>query len=139
MLKLKESLDKVLTEYPPVERVSADPVQFQRRFFDEGKSQTEVEAVAVFSAMLSYGSAAQFTKNMELSLKRANAVAEYMFQTQYDRSYSEPLRKMLIVEGRSFNEPILTEDGKEDFARSRRVELKLTVKRWDIKGAFGFL
>ena len=81
---------------------------------------------------------AQFTRNMELSLKRANSVAEYMFNTGYNKTYSDPLRKMLIVEGKSFNEPILDENGKEDYAKSRRVELKLTVKRWDIKGALGF-
>ncbi len=80
----------------------------------------------------------QFTKNMELSLKRANSVAEYMFKTNYNKAYSGKLRNMLIVEGKSFSEPILKSDGTEDFDKSRRVELKLTVKRWDISQAFGF-
>lgn len=80
----------------------------------------------------------QFTKNMELSLKRANSVAEYMFKTNYNKAYSGKLREMLIVEGKSFSEPILKNDGTEDFDKSRRVELKLTVKRWDISQAFGF-
>lgn len=80
---------------------------------------------------------AQFARNMELSLKRANSVAEYVFKTNYNKQYSEQLRKMLVVEGKSFNEPILV-NGVEDFAKSRRVELKLKVKRWDIKEAFGF-
>ena len=80
----------------------------------------------------------QFTKNMELSLKRANSVAEYMFKTNYNKAYSEQLRNRLIVEGKSFSEPILKSDGTEDFDKSRRVELKLTVKRWDISQAFGF-
>ena len=79
----------------------------------------------------------QFAKNMELSLKRANSVAEYMFKTNYDKTYSEKLRKMLVVEGKSFNEPILV-NGTEDYAKSRRVELKVKVKRWDIANAFGF-
>ena len=79
----------------------------------------------------------QFTKNMELSLKRANSVAEYMFQTKYDRKYAEPLRKMLIVEGRSYNDPILV-NGVEDYDKSRRVELKFKVKHWNISTAFGF-
>lgn len=79
----------------------------------------------------------QFAKNMELSLKRANSVAEYMFRTNYDKTYSEKLRHLLVVEGKSFNEPVIT-NGVEDFAKSRRVELKLTVKRWDISQAFGF-
>ena len=80
----------------------------------------------------------QFAKNMELSLKRANSVAEYMFRTNYNKAYSEQLRNRLIVEGKSFTEPILKSDGTEDFDKSRRVELKLTVKRWDISEALGF-
>ena len=79
----------------------------------------------------------QYTKNMELSLKRANSVAEYMFKTNYDKAHSAKLRKMLVVEGKSFSDPILV-DGVEDYAKSRRVELKVKVKRWDIASAFGF-
>ena len=79
----------------------------------------------------------QFSKNMELSLKRANSVAEYMLKTGYNVEYADKLKKKLIVEGKSFNEPIMVE-GVEDFDKSRRVELKLEVKRWDIANAFGF-
>ena len=74
---------------------------------------------------------------MELSLKRANSVAEHILKTNYNKSYSDKLRKMIIVEGKSFNEPILV-NGKEDFAKSRRVELKLKIKSWDVMGALGF-
>ena len=70
----------------------------------------------------------QFAKNMELSLKRANSVAQYMFNTNYDKQYSDQLRSMLTVEGKSFSDPILTPEGTEDFAKSRRVELKLIFK-----------
>lgn len=69
----------------------------------------------------------QFSKNMDLSLKRANAVAEYIFQTGYNKKYTDKLTKTIVVEGRSSTDPILTE-GKEDYAKSRRVELKLIVK-----------
>jgi len=79
----------------------------------------------------------QFAKNMELSLKRANSVAQYMFNTNYDKQYSDQLRSMLTVEGKSFSDPILTPEGTEDFAKSRRVELKLKVKRMDLSKAFG--
>lgn len=80
---------------------------------------------------------AQFAKNMELSLLRANAVEKYMFQTAYDKKYDETLRKMVVVEGKSFSEPVLTADGKEDLAKSRRVELKLRVKAKNISRMFG--
>ncbi len=70
----------------------------------------------------------QFAKNMELSLLRANAVADYAFKTNFDKKNSEKLRKMLVVEGKSFSEPILDENGKEDYAKSRRVEMKVRVK-----------
>lgn len=73
----------------------------------------------------------QFIKNMDLSTKRANAVAEYMFKTNYDKKYSPELIKMVVVEGKSFTDPILT-DGKEDYAKSRRVEMRLKVKPTDI-------
>lgn len=79
----------------------------------------------------------QFAKNMELSLKRANSVAQYMLKTNYNKKYSDQLRKMIIVEGRSFSDPILKSDGTEDYAKSRRVELKLKVKRLDLSNAFG--
>ena len=78
----------------------------------------------------------QFMRNMDLSLRRANAVAEYIFRTQYDKKYADDFRKKLVVEGKSFNDPVLV-NGKEDFARSRRVELKIKVKNWDVSKALG--
>ena len=78
----------------------------------------------------------QFLRNMDLSLKRANAVAEYIFKTNYDKKYSEQFRKIIVVEGKSFNEPILV-NGIEDFDKSRRVELKLKVKDWNVSTALG--
>lgn len=78
----------------------------------------------------------QFLRNMDLSLKRANAVAEYMFKTNYNKAYADRLRKIIVVEGKSFNEPVLV-NGVEDYARSRRVELKLKVKNWNVSTALG--
>lgn len=78
----------------------------------------------------------QFLKNMDLSLKRAQAVADYIFKTNYDKKYSDQFRKIVVVEGKSFNEPVLV-NGIEDFDKSRRVELKLKVKSWDVSSALG--
>lgn len=73
----------------------------------------------------------QYMKNMALSLERANAVADYIFQTGYDKKYNEKLKKMLVVEGKSYSEPILV-NGKEDYNKSRRVEMRLKVKKLDV-------
>lgn len=69
----------------------------------------------------------QYMKNMELSLKRAYEVANYMTNTPYNKANGNRLRKMIIVEGASFSTPVLI-DGKEDYAKSRRVELKVVMK-----------
>ncbi len=78
----------------------------------------------------------QFMRNMDLSLKRANAVAKYIFSTSYDKKYADAFRKKLVVEGMSFNEPVLV-NGKEDYNKSRRVELKLKIKDWNVSTALG--
>lgn len=80
----------------------------------------------------------QYVKNMTLSLQRANSVAEYIFKTNFNPIYDEKLRKMLVVEGRSYSDPVLV-DGVEDFDKSRRVELKLKVKTFDILSRMGFV
>lgn len=73
----------------------------------------------------------QYMRNMTLSLQRANSVAEYIFKTSYDKQYSGKLKKILVVEGKSYSEPILV-NGKEDFNKSRRVEMRLKSKKFDI-------
>lgn len=78
----------------------------------------------------------QFLRNMDLSLKRANAVTEYMFKTNYNPKYAKDFRKIVVVEGKSFNEPVI-ENGIENFDKSRRVELKLKVKDWNVSTALG--
>ena len=75
-----------------------------------------------------YSADEQYMKNMELSLKRAYAVAEYMTNTPYNKQNGNKLRKMIIVEGASFSTPIIV-SGKEDFSKSRRVELKVVMKK----------
>ena len=69
----------------------------------------------------------QYMKNMELSLNRAYEVANYMTNTPYNKENGNKLRKMIIVEGASFSDPVFS-NGKEDYAKSRRVELKLVMK-----------
>lgn len=80
----------------------------------------------------------QFIRNMNLSLQRAYAVQEYMLsKTKYKKIYDKNLRNMLVVEGRSYSDPVLDSQGKEDFSKSRRVELKLRIKGSGIQKMFG--
>lgn len=74
----------------------------------------------------------QYMKNMELSLNRAYAVANYMTNTSYNKENGNRLRKMILVEGASFSNPVMV-NGKEDYDKSRRVELKLVFKNKDSK------
>lgn len=73
----------------------------------------------------------QYMKNMTLSLERANSVATYIFTTNYNKEFGTDLKKKMVVEGKSFSEPILV-NGKEDYAKSRRVELHLKAKSFDL-------
>lgn len=72
-----------------------------------------------------------YLKNMTLSLQRADSVANYILKTKYDKKYNEQFKKLLVVQGKSFSEPILV-NGKEDYAKSRRVEMLLKTKKLDI-------
>ncbi len=80
----------------------------------------------------------QFVKNMELSTQRANEVAKYIFYTPYNKAYSAKLHKMLIVEGKSFSQPVMV-NGKEDYNKSRRVELQLVVKNSNLQDFMGLV
>ncbi len=73
----------------------------------------------------------QYLRNMTLSLERANSVANYIFKTNYDKKYGSQLKKILVVEGKSYSEPVLV-NGQEDYNKSRRVELRLKAKSLDI-------
>ncbi len=75
-----------------------------------------------------YSKDEQYMKNMELSLKRAYTVADYMMNTPYNKQNGDKLHKMITVEGASYSNPII-ENGKENYNKSRRVELKLVMKK----------
>ena len=80
----------------------------------------------------------QFVKNMELSTQRANEVAKYIFYTPYNKAYSAKLHKMLIVEGKSFSQPVIVND-KEDYNKSIRVEMQLVVKNSNLQDFMGIV
>lgn len=71
----------------------------------------------------------KYFKNMDLSLKRASSVAQYIVFVDYNgkKAYQQDLFKLLSVEGKGSSEPVIV-NGKEDFSKSRRVELKIMFK-----------
>ncbi|MBO6088357.1 OmpA family protein [bacterium] len=73
----------------------------------------------------------QYLLNMTLSLQRANAVAQYILKTKYDPKYNKKFKELMVVQGKSNSEPILV-NGKEDYAKSRRVEMLLKTKQLDV-------
>lgn len=75
----------------------------------------------------------QYFKNMELSLKRASSVAQYIVYSNYNgkKNYEREIFKLLSVEGKGPSNPIIV-NGKEDYSKSRRVELKIMFKEKNI-------
>lgn len=71
--------------------------------------------------------------NLELSLQRANSVAEYIFSDKIGSfSYKANLQKLLSVNGRSLMEPRYSNDSQEGRTKNRRVEFKFRLKDWDM-------
>jgi chemotaxis protein MotB len=70
-----------------------------------------------------------YIKNLDLSAERASSVAAYIVNVTYNKNknYKKSLIKLLSVNGRSFSDPVII-NGKEDFDKSRRVELKFRLK-----------
>lgn len=73
-------------------------------------------------------SSGTYLTNLELSQKRALAVAEYCLSMRGMETELDMLRGILTVKGRSFSDPIYKEDGTEDAEASRRVEFKFRMK-----------
>ena len=70
----------------------------------------------------------QYMLNMNLSMNRAYNVANYIFLLSKNKPYYKDLTRMIRVEGASFSSTLKKPDGKEDYNRSRRVELRLVLK-----------
>jgi len=56
----RRRLEAVLQRYPPISRLETDPVSVPRAALRAGRTRSEVEALALFSALLAHGSARQF-------------------------------------------------------------------------------
>lgn len=91
--------------------------------------------------------------NLDLSLRRANSVASYLFTEEFGTfHYAEDLKKILSANGRSFAQPIIPDDTDEKHiqlyslnawvnkyntteearAQNRRVEFQFRLRDWDL-------
>lgn len=72
-----------------------------------------------------------YITNLDLSQRRAFAVAEYLMNTKdsfLSSAESDILTEKLTANGRSMSNPIIGEDGQVDMDASRRVEVKFRLK-----------
>ena len=71
--------------------------------------------------------------NLDLSLRRANSVAAYLFTEEFGTfDYAEDLKKLLSANGRSFVQPIADNNTPAGRAQNRRVEFQFRLKDWDM-------
>ena len=72
-----------------------------------------------------------YSDNLELSQARANAVAQYLLSNMDDFLSAKKQRQLmdkLTANGKSSSNLVLDENGQEDAAASRRVEIKFRLK-----------
>ena len=70
--------------------------------------------------------------NLDLSLRRANSVAAYLFTEEFGTfDHAEDLRKLLSVNGRSFAQPIVPDDIEEERTQSRPFTLRKWVAQYN--------
>ena len=71
-----------------------------------------------------------YLSNLELSQRRALAVASYVLDDGYrgiTTAQKKQLRAVVTANGRSFSDPILDAEGREDMDASRRVVFKFRL------------
>jgi len=67
--------------------------------------------------------------NLNLSQKRAFAVMNYLLSLRFTQQ--NHLKALLVASGRSYQDPILYKNGKENKQASRRIEIKFRLKNED--------
>ncbi|NOQ30119.1 MAG: OmpA family protein [Helicobacteraceae bacterium] len=93
---------------------------------NDPKMRRYVELITIEGHTNSDGS---YIYNLNLSQQRALAVMSFLYQ-QYPKD-TELFKKYLSASGRSYAEPILNAQGKEDKDASRRIEIKFRIKSED--------
>lgn len=90
-------------------------------------SVTEIRVEGHTSSTWGPGTATEdaYIKNMELSQSRTRSTLQYILQLSQVRMEQSWLRRYLTANGLSSSKPITGADGKENPARSQRVEFKI--------------
>ena len=71
--------------------------------------------------------------NLRLSLRRANSVAAYLFTDEFGAfRYADDLKNLLSANGRSFVQPIDSNDTPKGRVQNRRVEFQFRLRDWDM-------
>ena len=74
-----------------------------------------------------------YNYNLNLSLMRAFSVADYIYSKGFaDFEYSEIFQAKLSAIGRSYINPLVTNDTEEHRMQNRRVEFKFSFKDWTL-------
>ena len=72
-----------------------------------------------------------YTKNLLLSLERANSVAITIFEDTFvDFTEKDDFKQKLSANGRSYVDPIVDNDSDQNRAKNRRVEFKFSFVDW---------
>jgi len=79
-----------------------------------------------------------YNKNLDLSLKRAYAVTEYVVNHDFPQKnkYKNHMITILSTNGKSFSAPVIV-NNKEDYKKSRRVELKFQLTSYNFLDLVG--
>ena len=93
---------------------------------NDPKMRRYIDLIAIEGHTNSDGS---YLYNLDLSQQRALAVMRFLYK-QYPKN-SNLFKKYLSASGRSFAEPILGKNNKEDKDASRRIEIKFRIKSED--------
>ena len=70
--------------------------------------------------------------NLKLSQERSLSVAQFLLNSEFNYKYKNEMEKYLTINGRSYSEPILNNDGSINKDASRRVEIKFRLKEEEV-------
>ena len=73
-----------------------------------------------------------YMSNLKLSQDRTLSVAQFLLDDEFDYKYKKDLQEYITLNGRSYSEPILDDEGSINRDASRRVEIKFRLKEEEI-------